>query len=184
MSHNLQWNQITRHSLAESSNPSTDNDEPKLCCQTGQERESLRRDYPPEKLYIATQKVTSHLSLGMNLQSGTWVAVIKKQDPMGDSTRWYVDNGKSQGFAPSKYLRPLQADQLKNLKATVDTPDLISLDVPTTMMKNASFKSYANLNSPTASSSNQNYGNVPNTSANQRYQNLDQKVCLKLLVKI
>lgn len=178
MSHNLQWNQITRHSLAESSNPSADSDEPKLCSQTGQERESLRRDYPPEKLYMATQNVTSHQPLEISLQNGTWVAVIKKQDPMGNAMRWYVDNGKTQGFAPSKSLQPLQAHQLKNLKATTDAPDLINLDIPTMMMKNASsFTSYANLNTA-ASSSNQTYGNLPNTSANQRYQNLNQKVCI------
>ena len=44
----------------------------------------------------------------LSVQAGDLVGVLQKKDPMGDVSRWYVDNGSDiDGFVPSRVLMPI-----------------------------------------------------------------------------
>ena len=38
------------------------------------------------------------------MSPGDLVGVVQKKDPTGDVSRWFVDNGVSQGFVPARIL--------------------------------------------------------------------------------
>lgn len=42
----------------------------------------------------------------LRARKGDLVVVIKKKDPTGLSSRWFVDNGKQKGFLPERFLQP------------------------------------------------------------------------------
>ena len=61
--------------------------------QSASQRAYLQSRYPAEKLFCTIEDHNSADSLDLALSKGHLVAVLKKQDPMGSSLRWFVDNG-------------------------------------------------------------------------------------------
>lgn len=136
VNHNLLWNQITRFGFG-GTNPRVEEEKAKWCPQSEKQRISLRNKYARDRLYVVTDDVTSTTSLDMGASRGTLVGVIKMQDPMGDATRWYVDNGVAQGFLPAQRLSPLPQAQAIGKQASIEpvkydypSTDLISMDSP------------------------------------------------------
>ena len=135
MNHNLLYNQISRLKLPA---VSTEVEEGpiKLSPQTERLRITLSNNYPVQKLYLVTENIMGATPLDLSAITGTWVAVIKEKDPTGETSRWFVDNGKTQGFIPSRCLKPLRHLQQRNEnRAEISanrspTPDLMSLDSP------------------------------------------------------
>lgn len=52
--------------------------------------------YPPEVVFVATQPWQPGNEVDIQCSGNDVVAVVKKQDPMGDRDRWFVDNGGGQ----------------------------------------------------------------------------------------
>ena len=84
--------------------------EASLTPQTASTRTRLRAKYASAKLFQAKQIYISQKALEICVQPGDLVGVVQKKDPMGDVTRWYVDNGIKQGFLPSRVLMPIGAE--------------------------------------------------------------------------
>lgn len=187
MNHNLIWNQITRFTFA-GTNPRVDDEGQAQCVQAERQKSILREKYAADKLYIVIEDVASTSTLDIGAMRGTLVAVIKKQDPMGDSARWYVDSGATQGFLPSQKLKPVQQSQPRDCTATTDIvasrkspPNLMSLDSPEKEIKKSSESHLQDLLSLDINKEprvNHNYGNVPGTSGVQVYQNINNEVSI------
>lgn len=185
VNHNLVWNQITRFAFA-GTNTRIDENQSQLCKQTEEQRSSLREKYTADKLYVVVEDVASTSTLEVDAARGTLIGVIKKQDPMGDTTRWYVDTGVTQGFLPSQKLRPVQRqsqhDQTASNVAAAgrkssSPPNLMSLDSPEKEIKKESsshLQDLLSLNQETQI--NHNYSNVPETPRARVYQNLHSEV--------
>ncbi|EZA54401.1 hypothetical protein DMN91_001710 [Ooceraea biroi] len=183
VNHNLVWNQLTRFAFV-GTNPRTEESQSQPCTQTGEQKSSLRRKYTEDKLYVVIEDVASTSALDVTAARDTLIAVIKKQDPMGDTTRWYVDTGATQGFLPSQKLRPAQRqnqhhDQPASESASVaggkssSPPNLMSLDSPEREVK----REGSHLNDLLSLDANQaprvsHYGNVSEMPRVQVYQNI------------
>ncbi|XP_028044584.1 dynamin-binding protein [Monomorium pharaonis] len=181
VNHNLIWNQITRLAFA-GTNTRVD-EGPRGCKQTEEQRASLRDKYTADKLYVVVEDISSTSTLDVDATRGTLVGVIKKQDPMGDTARWYVDTGATQGFLPSQKLRPVQRqsqhhDQIVSDIAAVgrkssSPPNLMSLDSPEKEIKKVSLSHLQDLLSLEQEMKvNHNYSNVPEMPKVQVYQNV------------
>lgn len=53
----------------------------------------LRSKYSPDQLYMVTGRCDIKESLDLAANCGLIVSVIKREDPMGNSGRWFVDAG-------------------------------------------------------------------------------------------
>ncbi|KAK2582160.1 hypothetical protein KPH14_004519 [Odynerus spinipes] len=182
VNHNLLWNQITRFGFG-GTNPRMEEEKAKWCPQSEKQRILLRKKYSRDKLYVVTENVTSTSSLDMGASKGTLVAVIKKQDPMGDTTRWFVDNGVTQGFLPAHRLTALPQMQQQSTSKQISvesrydipTPDLISMESPEKEVKSqseSSLQSLLYLNVNEELNSNQIYSNLEDVTNTQVYQNI------------
>ncbi|KAL0099016.1 hypothetical protein PUN28_020219 [Cardiocondyla obscurior] len=184
VNHNLIWNQMTRFTFAGTNNR-VDESQSQLCKQTEEQRSVLRDKYTADKLYVAVDDIVSTSVLDMDATRGTLVGVIKKQDPMGDITRWYVDNGVTQGFLPSQKLRPVQRqNQIIHRDSTASNvaapgrkstspPNLMSLDSPEKEIKKQSLSHLQDLLLLDQETKvDHNYTNVPETPKVQMYQNV------------
>lgn len=58
-------------------------------------------------MYQATETYLPSDALDIGVNPGDLVGVIQTKDPMGNSKRWFVDNGESQGFLPAHILNPI-----------------------------------------------------------------------------
>ena len=68
----------------------------------------LRAKYASANLYQAKQVYRAQKQMELSVQAGDLVGVLQKKDPMGDVSRWYVDNGSDiDGFVPSRVLMPI-----------------------------------------------------------------------------
>ncbi|XP_031837461.1 rho guanine nucleotide exchange factor 38 isoform X2 [Nomia melanderi] len=185
VNHSLLWNQITRFAFA-GTNPRIDEAESTWCPQSEKQKVTLRNKYPNDKLYVVTENIVSTSSLDMGAARGTLVAVIKKQDPMGDTSRWFVDNGVAQGFLPAKMLQIQQVSQLRLSNETYSTAttsddtsmtDLICMDSPVKEQKSSSYshlEELLDLNAEDKIRKNSHcYGNVEQLPRIQQYQNLN-----------
>ncbi|XP_060822465.1 dynamin-binding protein-like isoform X1 [Bombus pascuorum] len=185
VNHNLLWNQITRFAFA-GLNSRIEETQSTWCPQGERQRIALRKKYSSDKLYVVTENVISTSSLDMGAAYGTLVAVIKKQDPMGDATRWFVDNGVAQGFLPSKslQLQPVPQAELPNEVTTSDrysntsvSSNLICMDSPEKEIKTTSqshLKELLDLNiNEDIKKENHYYGNIEQIPRVQQYQNLN-----------
>ncbi|XP_054005474.1 dynamin-binding protein-like isoform X1 [Hylaeus anthracinus] len=182
VNHSLLWNQITRFAFA-GSNPRIEEAESTWCPQSEKQRNTLRNKYTSDKLYIVTESVVSTSSLDMGAARGTLVAVIKKQDPMGDASRWFVDNGVAQGFLPSKVLQLQQVPQIPlsneiitaNKLYNTPTPDLICMDSPVKEKETQSHLQELLELSVTEKVKKEThcYGNIEQIPRVQQYQNLN-----------
>ncbi|KZC04124.1 PREDICTED: dynamin-binding protein-like [Dufourea novaeangliae] len=188
VNHSLLWNQITRFTFA-GTNPRIEGTESKWCPQSERQRIALRTKYQSDKLYIVTENVVSTSSLDMAATCGTLVAVIKKQDPMGDTSRWFVDNGVAQGFLSAKMLQLQQVPQVclstENNTTTTKSnntsmPDLICMDSPIKEQKSLSQTHLQELLDcnieERVKKDGHYYGNVEQIPTVKLYQNLNYKL--------
>ncbi len=53
----------------------------------------LRSKYQPEQLYMVTGRCEIRDPMDLAANSGLIVSVIKREDPMGNTGRWFVDAG-------------------------------------------------------------------------------------------
>jgi len=160
--------------------------------QTEEQKSLLRRKYAEDKLYVIIEDVASTSTLDVTGARGMLIAVIKKQDPMGDTTRWYVDTGATQGFLPSQKLKPIQQQIQHYDRTTSDVaaaekkslPNLMSLDSPEKEIKKES-ESHLNdlLSLETNQTSRTNYySNIPEMARAQMYQNIPSEVSILIFV--
>ncbi|XP_029035776.2 dynamin-binding protein-like [Osmia bicornis bicornis] len=178
VNHNLLWNQITRFTFA-GSNPRIEEAQ-SWCPQSEKQRIALRNKYSSDKLCVVTENIASTSSLDMGAARGTLVAVIKKQDPMGDASRWFVDNGVAQGFLPAKSLQIQQTPQSEssneittpNKPNSTNMPDLICMDSPEKEQKTTQshLKELLELD---INKETHCYGNIEQVPRVQQYQNLN-----------
>ena len=68
---------------------------------------------------------TNQFEIGVS--TGDLLGIIQQKDPMGDRSRWFCDNGVSQGFVPASLLAPLGTGDSSQLAtdpqvARVDSP--------------------------------------------------------------
>lgn len=183
------WNQITRFGFA-GTNPRIEENQSQLCTQTEKQRSLLREKYSLDKLYVVVEDIASTSALDVAATKGTLIAVIKKQDPMGDTARWYVDTGITQGFLPSQKLRPVQrqshqhqdqiaSDVVGTAKKSSSPPNLMSLDSPEKEINKISqshLQDLLSLEVNQESRANHNYSNVPEAPRVQMYQNIHSEV--------
>lgn len=142
-------------------------------------------------MYVVVEDVVSTSTLDVDAARGMLVGVIKKQDPMGDTTRWYVDTGITQGFLPSQKLRPVQRqtqnhDSITSNVAAAEKkssspPNLMSLDSPEKEIKKVSTSHLQDLLSLDQEMKvNHNYSNIPETPRVQVYQNVHSQVSIEI----
>ena len=78
-------------------------------------RDQLRANYDVDYLFRVLEKcegvglssLTGSAQVNMSLERDDIVGVIKKCDPSGDATAWFVDNGLVKGIVGSQFLTPL-----------------------------------------------------------------------------
>lgn len=68
----------------------------------------------PESIYIVKENFEPNDILDLFSLKDDIVVVIKKKDPTGFSSRWFVDNGNSKGFLPSRILEPKNPTQFSS----------------------------------------------------------------------
>ncbi|OXU22019.1 hypothetical protein TSAR_006757 [Trichomalopsis sarcophagae] len=131
--HHLLYNQITRLSYG-GTNARVEKDSVDYCLQSEVHKKAVREKYPPNKLYILTRSITGPTPHDLSATKGTLVGVIKTMDPMGDTSKWFVDNGSMKGFVESQYLEISDEAKLIEESAaavSIDSSvDLMSLDSP------------------------------------------------------
>ena len=77
--------------------------------QAAGQRTFLRGRYAATKLYQATDNFVPTNQFEIGVSTGDLLGIIQQKDPMGDRSRWFCDNGVSQGFVPASLLAPLGA---------------------------------------------------------------------------
>ncbi|XP_015111291.1 dynamin-binding protein [Diachasma alloeum] len=186
INHNLLWNQISRFSFA-GVNPKVELATVEVSNQNEKDKKMLMNKYLRSNLFVVREKVVSTSSLDLGAARGTVVAVIKRQDPMGDATRWFVDNGSVKGFIHSSTLEPIpqpRSPQNNNdvTDSRSDLGNLMSLDSPVREIKEnlISLESPVKQSNSSTSLQSSLYGNVGDGNDNQRvggqqsrYQNLE-----------
>lgn len=130
---NLLYNQITRLSYG-GTNTRTEDSSNDYCLQSEIHRKEIKKKYPPNKLYIVTRSISGISAHDLSVTKGTIVGVIKTQNPMGDTSKWFVDNGAMQGFLENQYLELSEEAKLIEESASTacieSSTDLMSLDSP------------------------------------------------------
>ncbi|XP_034230974.1 dynamin-binding protein-like isoform X2 [Thrips palmi] len=94
--------------------------------QSTSQRAFLQSKYPSDKLYCVVKDHVAAGPLDLSISTGHLVAVIKKQDPMGNSTSWFVDNGGAQGFVRQNCLEPAPAANRHSLSPSSSNNSSIS----------------------------------------------------------
>ena len=87
----------------------------------------MRGRYAATKLYQATDNFVPTNQFEIGVSTGDLLGIIQQKDPMGDRSRWFCDNGVSQGFVPASLLAPLGTGASSQLAsdppvARVDSP--------------------------------------------------------------
>ncbi|KAJ9579096.1 hypothetical protein L9F63_024802, partial [Diploptera punctata] len=109
--HSLVWNQLTRFNF-DAKHGKTDtltrkeSKSPTLS-QSPSQQAYLQSRYTRDMLFSTTQPYRAADVLEISIERGLIVGVIKKHDPSGDASRWFVDDGTTKGFIPSECLEPL-----------------------------------------------------------------------------
>ena len=78
--------------------------------QTANVRTHLRGKYAAAAIFQVHEAHVPRATgdqLDLRVNPGDLVGVIVKKDPTGDANRWFVDNGSSQGFVPSRVLHSI-----------------------------------------------------------------------------
>ncbi len=79
--------------------------------QSSSQRTLLRGKYAAAKLYQCQEFYRPKDALDLGVNCGDLVGVIQKKDPMGNTSRWFCDNGLKQGFLPAQILSYIGQDQ-------------------------------------------------------------------------
>lgn len=79
---------------------------PEVPHQTDAHRSKLLSTYGAEELYRAKRKCNATQEHDINLLEGELVAVLEQKDPLGSTSRWFVDTGFVKGYVYSSFLRP------------------------------------------------------------------------------
>ncbi|XP_063775358.1 rho guanine nucleotide exchange factor 38 [Pseudophryne corroboree] len=79
---------------------------PELPRQTEIHRCKLLSTYGVDKLYQAKRKCNASQELDIDLYEGEMVAIVEYNDPLGSTSRWFVDTGILQGYVYSSFLKP------------------------------------------------------------------------------
>ncbi|XP_063995287.1 dynamin-binding protein-like [Diachasmimorpha longicaudata] len=188
INHNLLWNQISRFSFA-GVNPKVEAATVEVSNQTDKDKKVLMNKHSRNNLFVVNQHVASTSSLDLGASKGTVVAVIKRQDPGGDTSRWFVDNGSVKGFIKSSALEPIpQCRSPQNNNDVGDSGrvigDLMSLESPVKEIKQnlISLESPVKHTNPSTSLQSSLYENLGDDNDNQRvgsqqsrYQNLENE---------
>ena len=95
--------------------------------QAAGQRTFLRGRYAATKLYQAADNFVPTNQFEIGVSTGDLLGIIQQKDPMGDRSRWFCDNGVSQGFVPASLLAPLGTGDSSQLAtdpqvARVDSP--------------------------------------------------------------
>ena len=78
--------------------------------------------------YQATDNFVSTNQFEIGVSTGDLLGIIQQKDPMGDRSRWFCDNGVSQGFVPASLLAPLGTGDSAQLASD---PVVTRVDSPT-----------------------------------------------------
>ncbi|XP_029452792.1 rho guanine nucleotide exchange factor 38 isoform X2 [Rhinatrema bivittatum] len=101
--------------------------------QTENQRSKLLATYSAEKLYQAKRKCNATQELDIDLYEGELVGIVEQKDPLGSTSRWFVDTGIMQGYVYSSFLKPYQSGKTQKVVADNGFPyddfDNISLFV-------------------------------------------------------
>lgn len=79
---------------------------PEVPHQTDAHRSKLLSTYGAEELYRAKRKCNATQEHDINLLEGELVAVLEQKDPLGSTSRWFVDTGCVKGYVYSSFLKP------------------------------------------------------------------------------
>ncbi|PSN46717.1 hypothetical protein C0J52_00872 [Blattella germanica] len=109
--HSLVWNQLGRFDFCAKVGTKkldgTEHASRNFKSQSISQQAYLQSRYPRDMLYCTMRPRRSLDDLELSVEKGVVVGVIKKQDPLGDSKLWFVDDGSNKGFIPNRYLEPL-----------------------------------------------------------------------------
>ncbi|XP_011494939.1 PREDICTED: dynamin-binding protein-like [Ceratosolen solmsi marchali] len=147
INHKLLYDQINRFSYGDT-NIRLNKNSVNYFLQSDVHRTALKMKYPTDKLYIVTQSVSSVTQHDLSVTKGTMLGVIKRQDLMGNKSKWLVDNGSLKGFLEKQYLELI--DEAKFIQESTNATclnnsiDLISLDLAETE-KSKHFINFKNL---------------------------------------
>ncbi|KAM4809888.1 rho guanine nucleotide exchange factor 38 [Rhinophrynus dorsalis] len=78
---------------------------PELPRQTESHRCKLLSTYGADKIYQAKRKCNASQELDIDLYEGELVAIMENKDPLGSTSRWFVDTGIMQGYVYSSFLK-------------------------------------------------------------------------------
>ncbi|XP_073457960.1 rho guanine nucleotide exchange factor 38 [Aquarana catesbeiana] len=79
---------------------------PELPRQTESHRCKLLSTYGADKLYQAKRKCNASQDQDIDLYEGELAAIVEYKDPLGSTSRWFVDTGLLQGYVYSSFLKP------------------------------------------------------------------------------
>nr|XP_009861636.1 dynamin-binding protein-like [Ciona intestinalis] len=145
---------------------------PSIPIQTQQQRDHVTTKHPPPSIHVCTSPHHPTQKVELAVNTGDIVGVMKTQDPMGNTQRWFVDNGASQGFLPCSILHPYTPNHL-----TPNSPTTPRHMNPTfTPEQTPSPKPRRRTVSPTPSSSSADIGVYKQTSAGFEASNPRQEI--------
>ncbi|KAM4706634.1 rho guanine nucleotide exchange factor 38 [Discoglossus pictus] len=93
---------------------------PELPRQNESHRCKLLSTYGADKLYQAKRKCNATQELDIDLYEGELVAIVEHKDPLGSTSRWFVDTGILTGYVYSSFLKPYNPE--KQQKNSSDSP--------------------------------------------------------------
>nr|CAD7396633.1 unnamed protein product [Timema cristinae] len=102
--------------------------------QSYSQRAYLHSRYTSDILYRIKYDYNSKNQLEVSVKSGDLIAVIKKQNPMGDPNVWFVDNGETQGFLPIFCLMPEIDTQPIEIQPCISSLHETKLSIPTVLV--------------------------------------------------
>nr|XP_033791632.1 rho guanine nucleotide exchange factor 38 [Geotrypetes seraphini] len=85
--------------------------------QTESQRSKLLSTYSADKLYQAKRKCNATQELDIDLYEGELVALVEQKDPLGSTSRWFVDTGSMQGYVYSSFLKPYNSGKSQKIVA-------------------------------------------------------------------
>ncbi|XP_030048375.1 rho guanine nucleotide exchange factor 38 isoform X2 [Microcaecilia unicolor] len=85
--------------------------------QTDSQRSKLLATYSADKLYQAKRKCNATQELDIDLYEGELVALVEQKDPLGSTSRWFVDTGSMQGYVYSSFLKSYNSGRSQKVVA-------------------------------------------------------------------
>ncbi|CAG0901910.1 unnamed protein product [Darwinula stevensoni] len=134
--HNLVCSQMARYSCIPDSfagsgekkrksspRPSRSSSKKQLAQESPPQPQSILRNFTKENVYKATEDYFPADAMDLKMKKGQLVGVIKKQDPMGGTSRWFVNDGATKGFVPSKFLQAYEDDNPRRPRSMTESQD-------------------------------------------------------------